>query len=1089
MDLKSGAESFLAFVGTVTPETWRNVILFVAILAFVLYALRANGFVVRLWREIEETVFANWQLALLGTAAIVLSLASGWRTWDGMRNFTGEPWLSFMITFGIQAVMLIVAWLIGESFATGMSQRTAANRVKRKPADSVIGMMLGLAIVGATFYFLIHIFGAVTWTRTADLAFDWSKFSTVAMYFLMALLVLGAFALSFSRGGDIAMPYVQGARVIARNAVLWVMFLACMGTSVFFSFDSFFTSIFPQEERKRSAELRAQNQVSGIMADIHATISARRVTEAASLFESDGWKAYDDQLTLLARNAQDATGEIERYFLQQVEEQHRGIAEQQERIATAQRGQVGLQAKKISLTEELARIKGDRPGLAAEYAQHKSELDAKAREVDEKRVEALAEDRGVEGTGKQGRGPVYRQRMAELSRLQDEYKIKEERTKDAQKRLTTVETRVTQIERELATIDGDLAKLIGEAGTAEQRIKLSQAAWTTGEGPRLDPSSMIAAFERARAEFRQEPTIERLSALQQICSQLTGALASTPAMEAKARGIDCDPKRANEAAAVMFGLNRGLGVLEAECVGGSRIAQFQSADDLFGFARKCLADSGLPSKDTEDLRTRINFAELNRDDKAHRFVVNWNAFEDGNRLAYLSIAIAIGLDSLIFMAGLFGANAIRSPLSDVPSSKARSAQQLEAIIDTALLPHKLDTARLVLGVMQPITPDEGYTAEIIIHDDDPHAADMRRVMNAGATIGAVRQPYPGHPRYEIRAELFEYLSIVAKREFEANKQHVAMAEMERVISVALLPDIGANAEIVLSHLNPIREDAGFMAEVRMDDVGTEHVRVVRNALNAGATFDRVQRAGKEGTLYFVHGDFYRILARIRGRMLASAAIQGRIAAPSLQGGLLSLRPAELETQVVDRQRQLPDHTRAQNAALSDEALRNEILADLLDAIGVPASAYERLRDERVAKAAVAAGHALHRMANRNLHLRDSLQLKESGWASHLDHVRDQVLARHGNHPAAAQAVDDVTNKVLDLLPALLLSPEAGLLEELIEALELAAGADDLQRTGEQMLLEQLRELQSSDLASEGSWKRARDLIEHFEAGDPMTRPN
>ena len=441
------------------------------------------------------------------------------------------------------------------------------------------------------------------------------------------------------------------------------------------------------------------------------------------------------------------------------------------------------------------------------------------------------------------------------------------------------------------------------------------------------------------------------------------------------------------------------------------------------------------------------------------------------------------------MAGLFGANAVRSPLSDVPSSKARSAQQLEAIIDTALLPHKLDSARLVLGVMQPITPDEGYTAEIIIHDDDPHAADMRRVMNAGATIGAVRQPYPGHPRYEIRAELFEYLSIVAKREFEANKQHVAMAEMERVISVALLPDIGANAEIVLSHLNPIREDAGFMAEVRMDDVGTEHVRVVRNALNAGATFDRVQRAGKEGTHYFVHGDFYRILARIRGRMLASAAIQGRIAAPSLQGGLLSLRPAELETQVVDRQRQLPDHTRAQNAAQSDEALRNEILADLLDAIGVPASAYERLRDERVAKAAVAAGHALHRMANRNLHLRDSLQLKESGWASHLDHVRDQVLARLGNHPAAAQAVDDVTNKVLDLLPALLLSPEAGLLEELIEALELAAGADDLQRTGEQMLLEQLRELQSSDLASEGSWKRARDLIEHFEAGDPMTRPN
>src|SRR5690606_6769438 len=110
----------------------------------------------------------------------------------------------------------------------------------------------------------------------------------------------------------------------------------------------------------------------------------------ANLFESEGWKNYDGQLTILARRAQESAGEIEGYFLQQMEEQRRTIAEQQERITTAQRGQVGLQAKKLSITEELVRIKGERPGLAAEYAQHKSELDAKAREIDDKRVEAMA---------------------------------------------------------------------------------------------------------------------------------------------------------------------------------------------------------------------------------------------------------------------------------------------------------------------------------------------------------------------------------------------------------------------------------------------------------------------------------------------------------------------------------------------------------------------------------------------------------------------------------------------------------------------------------------------------------------------------
>ena len=92
---------------------------------------------------------------------------------------------------------------------------------------------------------------------------------------------------------------------------------------------------------------------------------------------------------------------------------------------------------------------------------------------------------------------------------------------------------------------------------------------------------------------------------------------------------------------------------------------------------KCLSDSGLPSKETDELRTKISYVEMNRDDKAHRFVVTWNAFQDGNRLAYLALAIAIGIDSLIFMTGLFGANAVRSPLSDVPSMKARNSQQLK----------------------------------------------------------------------------------------------------------------------------------------------------------------------------------------------------------------------------------------------------------------------------------------------------------------------------------------------------------------------------------------------------------------------------
>ena len=91
---------------------------------------------------------------------------------------------------------------------------------------------------------------------------------------------------------------------------------------------------------------------------------------------------------------------------------------------------------------------------------------------------------------------------------------------------------------------------------------------------------------------------------------------------------------------------------------------------------------------------------MNRDDKAHRFVVTWNAFLDGNRLAYLALTLAIGVDLLVFMSGLFGAQALRSPCPTC-RPKARSAHQLEAIIEAALLPDIFKNARLALAAMHP----------------------------------------------------------------------------------------------------------------------------------------------------------------------------------------------------------------------------------------------------------------------------------------------------------------------------------------------------------------------------------------------------
>ena len=357
----------------------------------------------RIRHGIEKALTDNWQLTLLASTGIALSLASGYTTFDGMRNFTSAPLLSVFISFGIQGVMLIVAWLIGESFAVGMNQRAADGRRVRL-VDAGVGMLLGLAFVGLVFYWILHQYDAVSLTNTG-LKADVVRFADVSVYFLLALVLFGMLAFGFRRGGDLSTPYVQSLRLIVKNAVLWVMFLASMGASVFFSFDSHFNAIFPAEARKRAAEIRTVTQIGGAVADIGALTQKRQIEEAERLFDTEGWKAYDKQLASLTQAAQGAQAEIEKYFVQKMEERRRAIAQQQERIATAQSGQAGLAGKKVSLTEELSRLKSERPGLSAEYGQHQSELDAKAKEIDAKRVEGLAEDRGVEGTLKVGQGP------------------------------------------------------------------------------------------------------------------------------------------------------------------------------------------------------------------------------------------------------------------------------------------------------------------------------------------------------------------------------------------------------------------------------------------------------------------------------------------------------------------------------------------------------------------------------------------------------------------------------------------------------------------------------------------------------------
>ena len=839
----------------------------------------------------------KWQLSLLATAAALLSFAAGWRTWDGMQNFTGEPVASLLMTFGVQAVMLIIAWLIGESFASGL--RTRRGHATGKSGmwgqlEPVVGGIVGTLCAVGLLVAVANAFGAFDGMASVRGGKSgWLEFADRSLYIGVALLVLAA--LVFNHRSDVVQPYVQSARLIAKNAMLWVMLFMCMATSAFFSFDSFFNSIFPATERVRAAEIRSQRQIAGVVNDIGVLSSHRQAEESEALFRSAGWMAYEKNLAGLARASQGAEEAIEHYFVERMEAHKSAMAAQQERIATARGGQAGLTSRKAVLTEEASRLKAERPGLAAELAEKKTELDNRAKGVDAKRVEMMAEERGAEGTLKAGQGPVFRQRKGELQQLQDAYKIQEERVRDAQKRLQTTDARIAQIERDIAVIDGDLAKLRGEAETAAQRIAAAEQAKVTdgGDMPKVDPARVRSSFERSLGEFRQEPTVDHLGDLAAQCTQLLNAMTATPATKDKVRDLDCDPKPAAEAAARVFALNAGLSTFARNCSGGARLPTTGGTDALLAFGRKCLQDSGLPTADLNDMAAKISNIDLNRDDKAHRFVVTWNAFQDGNRLAYLSLAIAVALDGLIFMSGLFGANAVRSPLTEVDHHTEMSADQLDAVID-ATLGETVDARAVLsalLGALRPIRNVDGFSSEIELDEREPFIDEMRKVLNAGSNISAV-MPVDGAPgRYRLHAGLVRYLTLAQRKPWKVKTAAVNRRQLIDAIGVALLPQPQENAEIVLGAMQPISDAHGFAAETRPFDIGNDvQQRLVMNTLGAGATVPGAVH--RDHDRFFVSTDFYKTLLLLRAAEIPAfnddALARRRIAAP---GGTLRSRPA------------------------------------------------------------------------------------------------------------------------------------------------------------------------------------------------------
>ena len=581
--------------------------------------------------------------------------------------------------------------------------------------------------------------------------------------------------------------------------MLWVMFLACMATSVFFSFDSRFNVVFPQgaaRARRRSA--RAEPGHGHPRRHRAPRSRASRPSSREQLFESEGWRGYEAQLTSSPQAAQErAAARSRRYFNQQIEDRqprHQGTAGAHHH--GAEPGRCGPRRQEASLTDELARSRASGRRSPPSTRSTKTELDKRAGRSTPSASRRWPRTRASRARGKVGQGPGLppahgraRQAAGRPTRSG------EQRVKDAKKRLDAAEASIAQIERELTGVDGEIAKLQGRGADrrAAHRDQLQDGGARRRAQPRRPGAGSARLRERRAASSGQEPTAGASGQVQQLCSQLLQRHAHhADDQRDKVRPASTAiPSRRARRPPSLFALNAGTKTFKAEL---RRRRQARRAQDR---RMPCSASRASASptaacraSTTDELRTKISFTEMTRDDNAHRFVVSWNAFSDGNRLAYLALA-----------------HRHRHRLADLHDGPVRRqcralaavgrAEQQGAQLRSSSRPSsRRRCCRIpsrMRGMTHPCHAADHATRRV--HGRGAPGAARPDTQRNGVLNGAQRRR--DHQRRGVRRGRPTAISCAAscssscrswpRRRSRADKANVDLAELERIVGVALLP--------------------------------------------------------------------------------------------------------------------------------------------------------------------------------------------------------------------------------------------------------------------------------------------------------------
>jgi hypothetical protein len=646
-----------------------------------------------LGRRLVMQLYARPSLVLIAAAIVALSVASGERTFEGMKNFfegmqnaAAAVMLSALITFGVQVLMVVLAWRIGEVLSTSSQVGTSATSQHRK-------------------------------SSTAEIA-HLRRF--ISRQFLV------------------------------RNFALIASFLICATICVFFSFDAFYRGISTEAQRSIAAQGDAIEILRKIGTELTQQLESAEESAATELASGRDWEEFKKRVNAVVavaidpafaqaqaqrakeRQAQDAARVDEFNRTHQAAEIRKNeAAASREQFASAERD---LELESKRLDEARSKLEGRRNELRESISQQKDKVEKALvkRDNEDKTGNGELNPKGAPNIG---RGLKYRQYDADYKGLNNELESLKRQESELGAEIETDKTNRELVEKRFQRTKLDHANAIA----AFDAITIPAMTQTSTVEPLV---SILAVDEEARkldvalTTFLVNRTRQNWAAIERQCGKVVQMIRETPGGDQRVDRLDCAPSSGLRTSADRLGeLEQRAANFKSTCtdVDARQLTFLQIVDH----GRYCLQVAQLQGQSLTTLETALDKLRLERDQNAHTFTKSLVGFERGDKLAYLSAIIALGLDGLVFIAGIWGARSSVSPLTrSGDATAAEIDDDAEMTMATEIRP---ESSRPKGGWPEPA---EVYKARVFMRHLHPYSnremPEMSGIISTRTTAGMER---------------------------------------------------------------------------------------------------------------------------------------------------------------------------------------------------------------------------------------------------------------------------------------------------------------------------------------------------------------